>query len=104
MRSNPTMNDLSGVLVVDKPEGMTSHTAVKRVRYLFRGVKVGHLGTLDPMATGVLPMCLGKATRIGQFLDGSPKEYTGQIRLGHATTTYDRMGSPVGDERPFSGT
>src|SRR5262245_29964577 len=94
---------LSGILIIDKPEGMTSHDVVNKVRLRFRGSKVGHLGTLDPMATGVLPICLGKATRIGQFLEGGPKEYVGEIRLGYATTTYDRTGKPHGEEQPFEG-
>src|SRR2546426_7299147 len=92
---------LSGVLVIDKPEGVTSHDVVNRIRRLFRNTKIGHLGTLDPMATGVLPICLGKATRIGQFLEGSPKEYSGEIRFGFPTTTYDRTGEPTSEERPF---
>ncbi len=95
---------VSGMIIVDKPEGMTSHDVVNKVRLRFRGTKVGHLGTLDPMATGVLPICLGKATRIGPFLEGGPKEYVGEIRLGYSTTTYDRTGKPDGSERPFNGT
>jgi tRNA pseudouridine55 synthase len=91
---------VSGVLVIDKAEGMTSHDVVNRIRLRFRKTKVGHLGTLDPMATGVLPICLGKATRIGQFLESSPKEYTGEMRLGFSTTTFDRLGPPAGEERP----
>jgi tRNA pseudouridine55 synthase len=93
----------SGVLIIDKPSGMTSHDVVNRIRLRFKGTKVGHLGTLDPMATGVLPICLGKATRIGQFLEGSPKEYVGEIRLGFPTTTYDKDGEPTETERTFTG-
>lgn len=92
---------VSGVLIIDKPGGMTSHDVVNRIRRSFRGDKVGHLGTLDPMATGVLPLCLGKATRMGQFLEGSPKEYTGEIRFGFSTTTYDREGEQTSDEKEF---
>ena len=95
---------ISGIVVIDKAEGMTSHDVVNKVRLRFRGTKVGHLGTLDPMATGVLPICLGKATRIGQFLDGGFKEYVGEIRFGFATTTFDRMGEPAGPEQPFQQT
>ena len=58
---------MNGILIIDKPGGMTSHDVVQRVRKLLKTSKVGHLGTLDPMATGVLPLCIGKATRIGQF-------------------------------------
>src|SRR5215471_9917660 len=94
---------LNGVLVIDKPEGMTSHDVVQYVRRMFRTSRVGHLGTLDPMATGILPLCIGKATRIGQFFATSPKEYSGEIRLGFATTTYDRQGTPVGPEHTFNG-
>jgi tRNA pseudouridine55 synthase len=91
---------VSGVLVIDKSEGVTSHDVVNRLRLRFRKTKVGHLGTLDPMATGVLPICLGKATRIGQFLESSPKEYTGEMRLGFSTATFDRQGQRTGEERP----
>ena len=85
---------MDGILIIDKPGGITSHDVVQRVRKLLKTSKVGHLGTLDPMATGVLPLCIGKATRIGQFLPSSPKEYVGEIRFGFATTTYDREGEP----------
>jgi tRNA pseudouridine55 synthase len=95
---------MNGVLVIDKPEGMTSHDVVQYVRRLFGTSRVGHLGTLDPMATGILPLCIGKATRIGQFFPTSPKEYIGEIRLGLATTTYDRQGEPTGPEQYFGGT
>src|SRR5947207_15031431 len=89
-----TNMSLSGILIIDKPEGMTSHDVVNRLRLRFRKTKIGHLGTLDPMATGVLPICLGKATRIAQFLDGSPEEYTGDLRLCFSTSAYDRQGEP----------
>jgi tRNA pseudouridine55 synthase len=92
---------VNGVLVIDKPGGITSHDVVQRIRKLLKTSKVGHLGTLDPMATGVLPLCVGKATRMGQFLASSPKEYTGEIRFGFATSTYDREGERVGIEQPF---
>src|SRR5262245_34892015 len=94
---------ISGILVVDKPEGISSHDVVNRIRKQFPGVKVGHLGTLDPMATGVLPICLGKATRIAQFLESGPKEYIAEMRLGFSTTTYDRMGQPTSEEKNFQG-
>jgi tRNA pseudouridine55 synthase len=92
---------MDGILIVDKPGGITSHDVVQRVRKLLKTRRVGHLGTLDPMATGVLPLCIGKATRIGRFFPSSPKEYTGEIRFGFATTTYDREGEPTGPELPF---
>ncbi len=94
---------MNGVIVIDKPEGMTSHDVVQYVRRVLQTSRVGHLGTLDPMATGVLPLCIGKATRIGQFFATSPKEYVGEIRLGFATTTYDRQGEPSGPEQSFAG-
>jgi len=93
---------VNGVLVIDKPGGITSHDVVQRIRKLLKTSKVGHLGTLDPMATGVLPLCIGKATRMGQFLASSPKEYTGEIRFGFATDTYDREGERIGEERPLN--
>src|SRR5262245_36525272 len=95
---------MDGVLVIDKPGGMTSHDVVRRVRKLLATHRVGHLGTLDPMATGVLPLCIGKATRIGRFFASSPKEYVGEIRFGFSTTTYDREGTATGPELPFAGT
>jgi len=93
---------MNGVLVIDKAGGMTSHDVVQYFRRAFNTSKVGHLGTLDPMATGVLPLCIGKATRVGQFFATSPKEYVGEIRFGFATTTYDREGTPTGPEKPFT--
>jgi len=96
-----TQSAISGVLIIDKAGGMTSHDVVQYFRRLFDTSKVGHLGTLDPMATGVLPLCIGKATRVGQFFATSPKEYIGEIRFGFATTTYDREGTPTTPEVPF---
>ena len=94
---------MNGVLVIDKPGGMTSHDVVYTVRKMFSNVRTGHIGTLDPMATGVLPVCLGKATRIIQFLPTSPKEYIGDIHFGFATSTYDREGEQVGPQTEFHG-
>ncbi len=82
-------------MVVDKPEGLTSHDVVNRVRRLANTRKVGHLGTLDPMATGVLPLVVGRATRLAQFFSAGEKKYEGRIRFGWATDTYDREGTPV---------
>ena len=95
---------MDGVLVVDKPAGMTSHDVVARVRRITGERSVGHLGTLDPMATGVLPLVLGRLTRLAQFYNSSEKVYEGSIRLGFATDTYDAEGEPVGPAQPFSGT
>ncbi len=83
---------MNGLLIVDKPGGMTSHDVVARVRRATGEASVGHLGTLDPMATGVLPLLLGKFTRLAQFLNASEKAYTGTIRFGFATDTYDAEG------------
>ena len=88
---------MNGVLVIDKPGGMTSHDVVHRVRRIVNERSIGHLGTLDPMATGVLPLVLGKLTRLAQFYTSSDKEYEGEIQFGFATTTYDAEGDPVGD-------
>jgi tRNA pseudouridine55 synthase len=86
---------VDGVVVVDKPEGLTSHDVVNRVRRLANTRKVGHLGTLDPMATGVLPLVLGRATRLAQFFSGGEKTYDARIQFGWSTDTYDREGEPA---------
>ncbi len=88
---------LDGVLVVDKPAGPTSHDIVDRVRQAFGLRRVGHTGTLDPFATGVLAVCLGKATRLARFLAEGEKLYRATIRLGFATTTDDATGDPIGE-------
>lgn len=87
---------MNGLLILDKPGGMTSHDVVARVRRATGEQSVGHLGTLDPMATGVLPLLLGKYTRLAQFYGSSEKAYTGTIRFGFATDTYDAEGQVVG--------
>jgi tRNA pseudouridine55 synthase len=83
---------LGGVLAVDKPAGWTSHDVVGKVRRLAGLRQVGHAGTLDPMATGVLLLCLGRATRLLEYLTGQPKTYLAQVTLGTATDTYDADG------------
>jgi len=95
---------MDGVLVIDKPAGMTSHDVVVRVRRVTGERSVGHLGTLDPMATGVLPLVLGRFTRLAQFYNNSEKVYEGSIRLGVATDTYDAEGAPLGPSKSFLGT
>jgi tRNA pseudouridine55 synthase len=90
---------LDGVIVVDKPEGWTSHDVVAKVRGIARTKRIGHLGTLDPIATGVLPLVLEKATRLAQFYTRSDKIYEGVVRFGWATDTYDRAGEPAGEKR-----
>jgi tRNA pseudouridine55 synthase len=87
-------------MVVDKPAGPTSHDVVDRVRRALGVAKAGHTGTLDPFATGVLPVCLGKATRLARFLTGTDKTYRATVRLGFATTTDDLTGDPIGAPRP----
>ena len=86
---------MDGVLVIDKPEGPTSHDIVAQVRRGLRVKRVGHTGTLDPMATGVLPLVIGRATRLTQFLSKDSKTYTATIRLGFSTDIYDALGTAV---------
>lgn len=88
---------MDGVIVVDKPEGLTSHDVVNRLRRLANTRKVGHLGTLDPMATGVLPLVIGRATRLAQFFSSGEKTYDARVQFGWATDTYDREGSPISE-------
>jgi tRNA pseudouridine55 synthase len=83
---------MDGLLIVDKPGGMSSHDVVNKVRRLFDEKSVGHLGTLDPLATGVLPLLLGRYTRLAQYFGKQDKQYTGRIRFGFATDTYDCEG------------
>ena len=86
---------MNGVLVIDKPTDLTSHDVVARVRHILRLRRIGHTGTLDPFATGVLVLLIGKGTRLAQFLSGDDKEYDAIIRLGYATDTGDRTGKPI---------
>jgi tRNA pseudouridine55 synthase len=87
---------LNGILIIDKPAGMTSHDVVNRVRRILGQSAVGHLGTLDPLATGVLPLVTGNLTRLAQFYGSSGKTYEGVIRFGFATDTYDSDGEAQG--------
>jgi tRNA pseudouridine55 synthase len=86
---------MDGVLVIDKPSGITSHDVIARARHILHERRIGHTGTLDPFATGVLVVLLGKATRLAQFLSGVDKEYEAIVRLGFATDTGDRTGTPI---------
>src|ERR1700681_2491769 len=86
---------MDGVLIIDKPAGMTSHDVVARVRKLLGERRVGHTGTLDPFATGVLVVLVGRATRLAQYLSGAEKEYEALIRLGFATDTGDITGVAI---------
>jgi tRNA pseudouridine55 synthase len=91
-----------GVLVVDKPAGPTSHDVVDAVRRALSTRRVGHTGTLDPFATGVLPVCVGRATRLARFLAEGEKVYRATVRLGFATTTDDLHGEPLGPPQPVA--
>jgi len=93
---------VDGVLIINKPAGMTSHDVVARVRRIVGERSVGHLGTLDPSATGILPLVLGRFTRLAQFYNDADKRYEGVIRFGFATDTYDAEGEPAGPPRPVS--
>jgi tRNA pseudouridine55 synthase len=99
---NPPRPIPDGVLLIDKPGGHTSFEVVKKIKPWVAPLKVGHTGTLDPMATGLLPLCLGEATKLIQFLSTAPKRYRARVSLGTSTDTYDRDGqetsrSPVPD-------
>src|ERR1700685_2508880 len=101
MPRSPQPLPYDGILIVDKPRGKTSHDVVEAVRQLvgFRGI--GHLGTLDPLATGVLVLALGRATRLARFYAGRRKRYTCAVRFGFATDTYDADGAKLGaDQAP----
>ena len=86
---------MKGALIIDKPAGLTSHDVVARVRHLLHQRRVGHTGTLDPFATGLLVVLIGRATRLAQFLSGLSKEYEAVFRLGFATDTGDITGKPL---------
>src|ERR1700720_3187163 len=86
---------MNAVLIIDKPAGATSHDVVNRVRRILQERSVGHLGTLDPLATGVLPLVTGNLTRLAQFYTSCEKTYEGTIRFGFATDTYDAEGTPT---------
>jgi tRNA pseudouridine55 synthase len=90
---------VDGVIVVDKPEGWTSHDVVAKMRRIAATKRVGHLGTLDPIATGVLPLVVGRATRLAQFYTRSDKIYEGVVRFGWSTDTYDRAGAATSEKR-----
>jgi len=91
---------MKGVVIVDKPAGITSHDAVDRVRKLLGERKAGHTGTLDPMATGVLAVCVGEATKIASFLTGDDKVYEATMRLGVRTDTLDMTGQVLAEQQP----
>ena len=86
---------MNGILVIDKPRGLTSHDVVMVVKKRLGAKKAGHIGTLDPIATGILPVCINGATRLARFLEGGRKEYVASIKLGEETDTYDAEGNVV---------
>jgi tRNA pseudouridine55 synthase len=94
--------EISGVVVIDKPSGPTSFDVVRRVKGLFKVRRCGHTGTLDPIATGVLPICLGEATKIASFVSDGEKEYDAVVRFGAITDTQDAAGRTV-ETRPLEG-
>lgn len=94
---------MNGLLILDKPPGLTSHDLVARARRLFEERRIGHTGTLDPFATGVMVLLIGQATRLAQFLDGAEKEYEAVIRFGYSTDTGDSTGTKLpADKMPAS--
>jgi len=93
---------MDGLLVIDKPPGPTSHDVVARIRRVLGERRIGHTGTLDPAASGVLPLVLGRATRLARFMSSANKSYEAVIRFGQATDTYDAQGQPAG-ERSTAG-
>src|SRR5260221_7991072 len=96
------MIDLDGVLLVDKREAPTSHDVVEVARRALGVRRVGHAGTLDPLATGLLVLMVGKATRLASLLSGVDKTYRGVLKLGVSTDTFDRDGEPSGPPRPVT--
>ncbi len=102
MSRQPQPALIDGALVINKPKGKTSHDVVDAVRHLMGFRQIGHLGTLDPLATGVLVLLLGRATRLVQFYSGRRKRYTAGFRFGFATDTYDSDGQAQGADAPLS--
>lgn len=102
MARRPQPAPFDGALVVDKPKGKTSHDVVDAVRHLAGFRQIGHLGTLDPLATGVLVLLLGRATRLVRFYAGRRKRYTAAFRFGFATDSYDSDGVPQGPDHPIA--
>lgn len=86
---------INGVLLLDKPKGFSSNAVLQKVKYVYHAKKAGHTGTLDPLATGLLPICFGEATKLSSFLLDSAKEYVATVKLGTTTTTYDAEGDIV---------
>src|SRR6266513_368010 len=94
-RSGEVSAPIQGLLLVDKPAGMTSHDVVQHVRRIYGERSIGHLGTLDPFATGLLVLLLGRATRLATFIDTEPKVYDAMVKFGHETDTDDATGTVI---------
>ena len=94
--------DVDGILLLDKPLGISSNDALQKVKYLYKAAKAGHTGSLDPLATGLLPLCFGEGTKISAFLLDADKRYTVRVRLGETTATADAEGEVV-ERRPTNG-
>ena len=90
---------MDGILPLLKPKGMTSHDCVFKLRKILKTKKVGHTGTLDPDVTGVLPICIGRATKIAEYLTEAGKAYEGEVTLGFSTTTEDASGENVAEKK-----
>jgi tRNA pseudouridine55 synthase len=98
LASKRKYRDVRGILLFDKPQGLSSNQALQKVRHLYEAEKAGHTGSLDPLATGLLPICFGEATKIAGYLLGSRKAYEAQCRLGVTTTTEDSEGEVVSEQ------
>ena len=101
-RRNPPGRNVTGILLMDKPLGLSSNDALQRVKRLYRAAKAGHTGSLDPLATGLLPVCLGAATKFSAFLLDADKRYRVRVRLGVTTTTADAEGEVL-ETKPVEG-
>ena len=95
-------DNMDGIILINKPSGMTSHDVVNKLRKILKTKKVGHCGTLDPDATGVLVVCVNKATKVLQFLTSDSKEYIATLSLGTSTDTYDASGKVL-EKKEYSG-
>ena len=99
MTAKPAKRPINGVLLLDKPEGLSSNTALQKARRLYNAEKAGHTGVLDPLATGLLPVCFGEATKFAQYLLDADKAYTATLKLGEASSTGDAEGEIIATDR-----
>ena len=99
MNPTPPKRPVNGVLLLDKPQGISSNTALQKARRLYRAEKAGHTGVLDPLATGLLPVCFGEATKFAQYLLDADKAYTATLKLGEASSTGDAEGEIIATAR-----